>query len=150
MLAAATADEDDETHGPKHCSCQLVAATTSRLAAAEPVSIGRLAGCHVDGDSVDGFAALLRWRWAWLGVVQSPREVSMSAEKLLPFQPLTMTSAQITAVSYLARYSGHTHDLYAHQLQRWFAWCETNALDPLVGIQRAHVELFIRHSARPG
>jgi site-specific recombinase XerD len=34
--------------------------------------------------------------------------------------------------------------LYAYQLGQWFAWCEINALDPVVGIQRAHVELYIR------
>ena len=34
--------------------------------------------------------------------------------------------------------------MYAYQLGQWLAWCETNALDPLVGIQRAHVELYIR------
>jgi hypothetical protein len=33
---------------------------------------------------------------------------------LLPFQPATMTSAQLAAVSYLARYSGRTHALYAY------------------------------------
>jgi integrase/recombinase XerD len=63
---------------------------------------------------------------------------------LLPFQPATMSTAQLAAVSYLARYSGRTHSLYAYQLGQWFAWCETNALDPLVGIQRAPVELYIR------
>jgi site-specific recombinase XerD len=55
-----------------------------------------------------------------------------------------MSTAQLAAVSYLARYSGHTHVLYAYQLRRWFAWCEGNGLDPLVGIRRAHVELYIR------
>ena len=43
----------------------------------------------------------------------------------------------------------HPH-LYAYQLRRWFAWCETNGLDPLVGIQRAHVELYIRHLGESG
>ena len=62
----------------------------------------------------------------------------------LPFQPATMTTAQLAAVSYLARYSGRTHILYAYQLRQWFAWCQSNGLDPLVGIQRAHVELYIR------
>jgi site-specific recombinase XerD len=61
-----------------------------------------------------------------------------------------MTSAQLAAVSYLARYSGRTHALYAYQLRRWFAWCETNTLDPLVGIQRAHVELYIRQLDESG
>jgi integrase/recombinase XerD len=68
----------------------------------------------------------------------------MSNTILLPFQPDSMTRAQLAAVSYLARYSGHTHSLYAYQLRRWFEWCETR-LDPLDGIQRAHVELYIRH-----
>ena len=63
---------------------------------------------------------------------------------LLPFQPATMSTAQLAAVSYLARYAGRTHALYAFQLRQWFAWCESNGLDSLVGIQRAHVELYIR------
>jgi site-specific recombinase XerD len=74
----------------------------------------------------------------------------MSNTILLPFQPDAMTPAQLAAVSCLARYSGHTHHLYAYQLRRWFVWCETNRLDPLVGIQRAHVELFIRHLGETG
>lgn len=69
---------------------------------------------------------------------------------LLPFQPETMTPAQQAAVSYLARYRGHTHALYTYQLRRWFAWCETSAIDPLVGVQRAHVELYIRHLGESG
>ena len=64
--------------------------------------------------------------------------------RLLPFQPMSMTTAQLAAVSFLARYAGHTHELYSYQLRRWFEWCEGNGLDPLVGIQRAHVELYIR------
>jgi integrase/recombinase XerD len=63
---------------------------------------------------------------------------------LLPFQPSTMSTAQLAAVSYLARYSGRTHRLYSFQLREWFSWCESHGLDPLVGIQRAHVELYIR------
>ena len=69
---------------------------------------------------------------------------------LLPFQPTEMSPAQLAAVSYLARYSGHTHRLYAFQLRRWFAWCECNGLDPLEGIQRAHVELYIRQLGDSG
>jgi hypothetical protein len=37
---------------------------------------------------------------------------------LLPFQPATMSTAQLAAVSYLARYSGRTHVLYSFQLRR--------------------------------
>jgi integrase/recombinase XerD len=40
---------------------------------------------------------------------------------LLPFQPATMSGPQIAAVSFLARYSGRTHSLHAHQLREWFA-----------------------------
>ena len=61
-----------------------------------------------------------------------------------------MSAAQLAAVSYLARYSGQTHVLYASQLRRWFQWCQTNGLDPLEGIQRAHVELYIRHLGECG
>ena len=69
---------------------------------------------------------------------------------LLPFQPTEMSPAQLAAVSFLARYSGHTHQLYAFQLRRWFAWCDSNGLDALQGIQRAHVELYIRQLGDSG
>jgi site-specific recombinase XerD len=81
---------------------------------------------------------------------QIAAEHAMPTTRLLPFQPDALSPAQLAAVSYLARYSGHTHDLYAYQLRRWFAWCEANGLDALVGIQRAHVELFIRYLAETG
>ena len=68
-----------------------------------------------------------------------------TSTSLFPVQPTNMSAAQLAAVSYLARYSGQTHVLYAAQLRRWFKWCETNGIDPLRGIQRAHVELYIRH-----
>jgi hypothetical protein len=55
-----------------------------------------------------------------------------SPTTVLPFEPLSMSPAQLAAVSYLARYSGRTHNLYAFQLRRWFSWCEDNPLDPLV------------------
>ena len=74
----------------------------------------------------------------------------MSNTILLPFQPAAMLPAQLAAVSFLARYSGHTHQLYAYQLRRWFSWCEASRLDPLVGIQGAHVELYIRHLSDTG
>ncbi|GGB23243.1 tyrosine recombinase XerD [Flexivirga endophytica] len=69
---------------------------------------------------------------------------------VLPFQPTTMSTAQLAAVSFLARYSGRTHTLYDFQLREWFTWCETNGLDPLTGIQRAHVELYIRSLGERG
>ena len=54
----------------------------------------------------------------------------------LPWQPDGLTPAQIAAVSYLARYSGPTHALYAYQLRRWFGWCKSNGLEPLTGVQQ--------------
>jgi integrase/recombinase XerD len=35
-------------------------------------------------------------------------------------------------------------------LRRWFGWCDINRPDPLVRIERAHVELFIRHLGESG
>jgi site-specific recombinase XerD len=69
---------------------------------------------------------------------------------ILPYQPATMTTAQLAAVSFLARYAEPTHSMYASQLRRWFGWCEANGLDPLIGIQRAHVELYIRRLGESG
>ena len=46
--------------------------------------------------------------------------------RLLPFQPTPMTAAQLAVVSFLARYAGHTHELYSYQLRRWFEWCDGN------------------------
>src|SRR3954454_8117226 len=82
-------------------------------------------------------------------VSRSP-EVTMTSTILLPFQPDAMTPAQLAAVSYLARYTSHTHNLYADQLRRWFAWCRANDLDALIGIQRAHLKLYIRHLGESG
>ncbi len=69
---------------------------------------------------------------------------------LLPFQPATMSTAQLAAVSFLARYSGRTHALYAFQLRQWFGGCQRHGLDPLVGVQRAHIDLYSAVSATPG
>ena len=57
-----------------------------------------------------------------LAIASAPRAVTTSSSgTLLPFQPATMSTAQLAAESYLARYSGHTHALDAYQLQQWFA-----------------------------
>jgi hypothetical protein len=52
-------------------------------------------------------------------VSRSP-EATMTSTIALPFQPDAMTPAQLATVSYLARYTGQTHRLYAYQLSRWF------------------------------
>ena len=75
----------------------------------------------------------------------------MSEPKVLqPFQPATMSTAHLAAVSFLALYAGRTHQLCEHQLREWFSWCDSNALDPLVGVQRAHIELYIRSLGERG
>lgn len=61
-----------------------------------------------------------------------------------------MSMAQLAAVSFLLRYSGATHGLNQAQLRRWFAWCEANGLGLLVGAQRGHVELYVRHLGTAG
>ena len=63
----------------------------------------------------------------------------MSNTTLLPFQPDAMSPAQLRCRLLFGAVLRHTHALYTFQLRRWFAWCEANALDPLIGIQRAHV-----------
>jgi integrase/recombinase XerD len=60
-----------------------------------------------------------------------------------------MSTAQLAAVSYLARYAGRTHVLYEFQLREWFTWCDFNGLDPLV-VQRAHIQLYIRQLGERG
>jgi integrase/recombinase XerD len=51
----------------------------------------------------------------------------MTSTIALPFQPDAMTPAQLAAVSYLARYTGATHRLYAYELRRWFSCAKSMA-----------------------
>ena len=69
---------------------------------------------------------------------------------LLPFQPATLSTAHLAPVSFLARASARTHHLYTFRSREWFDWRERNGLDPLVGVQRAHVELYIRSLGERG
>jgi integrase/recombinase XerD len=71
--------------------------------------------------------------------------MTVSTPTLLPFPPATMSTAQLAAVSYLAALRRRTHALYAVQLREWFNWCVASGLDLLIEIQRAHLELYIRH-----
>ena len=52
-----------------------------------------------------------------VGMASRSPEAAMTHTTLLPFQPDAMTPAQLAAVLYLARYAGHTHNLYAYQLR---------------------------------
>jgi integrase/recombinase XerD len=47
-------------------------------------------------------------------MVSRSSEAAMTSATLLPFQPDAMTPAQLAAVSYLARYTGAAHRLYAY------------------------------------
>lgn len=49
-----------------------------------------------------------------------------STTAALPFQPSSVSTAQLAAVPFLVRYSGATHAVCWTQLGRWFAWCESN------------------------
>ena len=84
------------------------------------------------------------------GFLNSRQVIAMRAATLLPYQPDTMTTAQLAAVSFLARYGGSTHVSYSAQLKRWIDWCASNGLDPLDGIKRARIELYIRSLAESG
>ncbi len=49
---------------------------------------------------------------------ESPREVlNVDQISSAPIQPTTMTAPQLAAVSFLARYAGHTHEVYTYQLR---------------------------------
>ena len=69
---------------------------------------------------------------------------------LLPFQSMSMSTAQLAAVPDLARYSGHTHALYAYQLRRWFTWCEVNELDPYPGSSESPARTTARRRRASG
>jgi integrase/recombinase XerD len=74
----------------------------------------------------------------------------MSNTILLPFQPDSMTPPQLAAVSYLARVLGPHPRPVRLPTSAVVRLVETNRLDPLEGIQRAHVELHIRHLGESG
>ena len=73
----------------------------------------------------------------------------MSNTILLPFQPDSMTPAQLAAVSYLARYSGHTHGLYAYQPRRRPV-CATATGARTGSVPGSAGTNSIRHPADPG
>ena len=59
--------------------------------------------------------------------------MSSTTTTVLPFQPATMSTAQPTAVSYLARFWGHPHVLYAYPLRAWLVGGASNVVAPLGG-----------------
>jgi Phage integrase, N-terminal SAM-like domain len=64
---------------------------------------------------------------------------------LLPFQPDAMTPAQLAACLTLLGYSGHTHELYAYQLRRWFCWLRQQRPRRSGGRAARPMELYVRH-----
>jgi len=73
---------------------------------------------------------------AWGGAMSVPTTI-------LPFQPASMSTSQLAAVAFLACHAGRTHALCL-PAEAVVRLCAANGLDPLVGIQRAHVVLCIR------
>ncbi len=75
---------------------------------------------------------------------------SMSNPILLPFQPDAMTPAQLTAVVL----PGPLHRAHPRPVCLSAAplvhLVRDQRLDPLLGIQRAHLELYIRHLGESG
>jgi len=49
--------------------------------------------------------------------------------------------AQLAAVSFLARYSGRTLDVYRHDLRGFFQWAGDHGI-AILQASRAHIELF--------
>lgn len=68
----------------------------------------------------------------------------------MPFQPAKMTPAQLAAVSFSPAIPDPTYHPYSYQLRQWFAWCESNGIVALIGVERAHVELYLRTLTESG
>lgn len=51
----------------------------------------------------------------------------------------------MVAAAFLAGYRNlHTRTNYGQALKQWFVWCRRHELDPLRGVKRAHIELWLR------
>ena len=93
--------------------------------------------------------ASLVWRPA-SEAVDWPQEASMSQTRLMPFQPEQMNPGQLDAVSYLARYSGHTHTLYAASLAAGSAGARSTDSTPWSGSNGLTSSWISVTSASPG
>lgn len=67
-----------------------------------------------------------------------------------PLPTAALSPAQLAAVGFLARYTGPTHEVYRHYLDRWWNWCENQGIDPLLEVARPHVELYVRTLVNQG
>jgi integrase/recombinase XerD len=61
------------------------------------------------------------------------------------YVPAVANSLQFVVGSFLARYPANTRYIYKSHLKQWLAFCEDHQLDPLVDIQRGHIEAWARH-----
>ena len=61
---------------------------------------------------------------------------------LLPFQPSRMSTAEFGGGVVPGALLRPDRRLVRLPAKQWFAWCEHHGLDPLAGIERAHVELY--------
>lgn len=57
----------------------------------------------------------------------------------------TVTTADLAAAGYLARYKGATRESYLVTLKILWSWCAAHGLDVLEGVRRPHLELFARY-----
>lgn len=57
----------------------------------------------------------------------------------------TVTTAELAAAGYLARYRGGTRETYRVTLKILWDWCASNGVEVLVGMRRPILELFARH-----
>jgi len=56
-----------------------------------------------------------------------------------------ITTADLAAASYLARYRGATRDNYEVSLKLLWQWCADHSIDVLEGMRRPILELFVRY-----
>src|SRR5438067_3939499 len=56
-----------------------------------------------------------------------------------------MTTAELAAAGYLARYSGSTRETYRVSLKILWGWCADIGVDVLDGMRRPVLELFARY-----
>src|SRR6478735_1106337 len=68
--------------------------------------------------------------------------VALSSQLELPFEPPPpLDAAELSAATFLARYSGRTLESYRADLRGFFQWASDVGLAPL-DATRAHLELF--------
>jgi hypothetical protein len=85
-------------------------------------------------------------RWVFAGFPRYKEETMASTDATertitTRFEPYPVDETQLTAVAFLARYSGRTLDAYRHDLRNLFQWAADHDLAVLEGT-RAHLGLY--------